>query len=153
MIYKTLITTTVLLFQNRQICFIILIYCSYYRYISFTHFKWSWNFINSNHFNMEKWSSLLYHISMDTSGSLAATSLVRFVMLSQKSFKLKINWLLQKTNNVPIFQAHWIYFFVVLSKLSSSVIDLLYNVRISCKQFNLYQNLFCFSITLFPNCH
>lgn len=133
MIDKTLITTIVLMFQTRHD-----------RRISLILTISMWKIL---------WSSFLYHISMDTSGSLAATSLVRFVMLSQKSFKLKINWLLQKTNNVPIFQAHWIYFFVVLSKLSSSVIDLLYNVRISCKQFNLYQNLFCFSITLFPNCH
>ena len=133
MIDKTLITTIVLMFQTRHDRRISLI---------LTISIWK---------NIMK--LFLYHISMDTSSSLAATSLVRFVMLSQKSFKLKINWLLQKTNNVPIFQAHWIYFFVVLSKLSSSVIDLLYNVRISCKQFNLYQNLFCFSITLFPNCH
>ena len=138
------------MFQTRQICFIIWIYALCHLLI-----------LNDSRISLILtismwkilWSSFLYHISMDTSGSLAATSLVRFVMLSQKSFKLKINWLLQKTNNVPIFQAHWIYFFVVLSKLSSSVIDLLYNVRISCKQFNLYQNLFCFSITLFPNCH
>ena len=133
MIDKTLITTIVLMFQTRHDRRISLI---------LTISIWK---------NIMK--LFLYHISMDTSSSLAATSLVRFVMLSQKSFKLKINWLLQKTNNVPIFQAHWIYFFVVLSKLSSSVFDLLYNVRISCKQFNLYQNLFCFSITLFPNCH
>ena len=133
MIDKTLITTIVLMFQTRHDRRISLI---------LTISIWK---------NIMK--LFLYHISMDTSGSLAATSLVRFVMLSQKSFKLKINWLLQKTNNVPIFQAHWIYFFVVLSKLSSSVFDLLYNVRISCKQFNLYQNLFRFSITLFPNCH
>ena len=133
MIDKTLITTIVLMFQTRHDRRISLI---------LTISMWK-NIMNL----------FLYHISMDTSSSLAATSLVRFVMLSQKSFKLKINWLLQKTNNVPIFQAHWIYFFVVLSKLSSSVFDLLYNVRISCKQFNLYQNLFCFSITLFPNCH
>ena len=133
MIDKTLITTIVLMFQTRHDRRISLI---------LTISIWK---------NIMK--LFLYHISMDTSSSLAATSLVRFVMLSQKSFKLKINWLLQKTNNVPIFQAHWIYFFVVLSKLSSSVFDLLYNVRISCKQFNFYQNLFCFSITLFPNCH
>ena len=70
-----------------------------------------------------------------------------------ENFQTKNKLIVTKDKQRPNFSGTLDILFVVLSKLSSSVIDLLYNVRISCKQFNLYQNLFCFSITLFPNCH